>query len=117
MGTYALQETAGAEDGHSRIGSDMQEDTLVGRDEEDGATPHGDVGQGSGGGGSGLALHHQEDARAVNRCHGVLLDRSWYLYPHDGEVWHWGVVEEDTGVRGILDGGKDFGAGRCRGVA
>lgn len=34
-----------------------------------------------------------------------------HLYPHDGEVWHWGVVHSHTGVLGVLDAREDFGGG------
>lgn len=40
-----------------------------------------------------------------------------YLYPYDAEVWHWGVVQRNAGVRSILDTWEDFGAGGGGAVA
>lgn len=89
----------------------MQGDALVGRDKQDGAAPQCDVGERSGGGRCGVAFDDQDYAGAVDWSDGVLLHQGRDLCPHDGEVWHWGVVQEHAGVRAVLDRWKDFGAG------
>lgn len=39
-----------------------------------------------------------------------------HLYPNDSEVRYWGVVEEHTGVSGILHTREDLGGGRRRAI-
>lgn len=57
----------------------MQGDALVGRDEQDGAPPQRDIGEGSGGGRRGVAFDDQEDAGTVDWSNSVLLHGGWDL--------------------------------------
>lgn len=68
-----LQQAAGSEHGHPRLGRDLQGDTFIGRNEEHSAPPQRDIREGSDRGGCGVALDHQQDAGAVQRCHCVEL--------------------------------------------
>lgn len=72
-GDSRLQEAAGSEHGHPRLGGDVQGDALIGRHKQDGAPPQRDVGEGGGRGCRGVAFDDQEDAGAVNWSDGVLL--------------------------------------------
>lgn len=74
-----LQEAAGSEQGHPWLRHDVQRHALVGRDEQDASPRHGDVGEGSGGGRSGVAFDDQQDAGAVNWGNSVVLHRGWHL--------------------------------------
>lgn len=68
-----LQQAAGSEHAHPRLGRDVQGDTLIGRHKKNGAPPQRDIREGSGGGGRGVALDDQQDAAAVKWGDGVEL--------------------------------------------